>query len=181
MPRNVEIKARIGDLQSLALRVAAMADHGPTEIVQDDTFFVCQNGRLKLRTFSEDDGELIFYRRADEKGPRESYYVLSRTSSPDSLREALSHAYGQSGRVQKHRTLFLVGRTRVHLDDVKDLGHFLELEVVLEDHEPSASGVAEAHTLLTRLGVERSQLVTGAYVDLLASGGSGLRPPGTCW
>lgn len=173
MPRNIEIKARIEHLQSLALRVAAIADEGPTEIVQDDTFFACRNGRLKLRAFSKDDGQLIFYRRANEEGPKESFYLLSPTSSPDSLREALSQAYGQAGRVQKHRTLFLVGRTRVHLDDVKHLGQFLELEVVLEDDEPSEVGVAEANELMTRLGVEPSQLVTGAYVDLLARGGAG--------
>lgn len=167
MPRNIEIKARIENLESLALRVAAIADNGPTEIVQDDTFFVCQNGRLKLRAFSRDDGQLIFYQRGNQEGPKESFYLLSPTSSPDTLREALSQAYGQSGRVQKHRTLFLVGRTRVHLDDVKDLGQFLELEVVLEDGEPSEAGVEEANRLMARLGVEQAQLVTGAYVDLL--------------
>ena len=171
MPRNIEIKARIENLQSLALRVAAIADDGPTLIVQDDTFFVCEHGRVKLRAFSKDDGELIFYRRANQAGPKESTYVLSPTSSPDTLREALSQAYGQAGRVQKHRTLFLVGRTRVHLDDVKDLGQFLELEVVLEDGEPTEAGVAEANRLMAQLGVAQTQLVKGAYVDLLASSG----------
>jgi len=172
MPRNIEIKARIGSLQLLALRVAAIADSGPTEIVQDDTFFACPHGRLKLRAFSPDDGQLIFYRRGDEAGPKESFYLLSPTASPDTLREALAHAYGQSGRVQKRRTLFLVGRTRVHLDDVSELGQFLELEVVLEDGEPAEAGVAEAHRLMARLGVEQAQLVTGAYVDLLAGRGA---------
>jgi adenylate cyclase class IV len=58
----------------------------------------------------------------------------------------------------------------VHLDDVKDLGQFLELEVVLEDGEPMEAGVAEANRLMARLGVEQAQLVRGAYVDLLAGG-----------
>jgi adenylate cyclase class IV len=64
----------------------------------------------------------------------------------------------------------MVGRTRVHLDDVRDLGQFLELEVVLEDGEPNAAGIEEAYALMARLGVEGSQLVEGAYVDLLAKG-----------
>ena len=50
MPRNVEIKARVGDLAQLRARAQAIADSGPFEIQQDDTFFVCHNGRLKLRT-----------------------------------------------------------------------------------------------------------------------------------
>jgi len=172
MPRNIEIKARIDDLPSLALRVAAIADRGPTEIPQDDTFFRCPDGRLKLRAFSSTSGELIYYRRANQEGPKESFYVLSPTASPDLLREALTHAYGQAGRVQKHRTLFLVGRTRVHLDDVKDLGQFLELEVVLGEGESADSGVAEAHGLMARLGVEQAQLISSAYVDLMANHGA---------
>lgn len=171
MPRNIEIKARVENLPSLAVLVAAIADDGPTEIVQDDTFFVCERGRVKLRAFSDGAGQLIFYRRADQEGPKESFYVLSPTASPDTLRAALTQAYGQAGRVQKHRTLFLVGRTRVHLDDVKDLGQFLELEVVLEDDEPAEAGVAEAHRLMARLGVAQTQLVKDAYVDLLAGSG----------
>ena len=168
MPRNVEIKARIESVEVLRPRVAALAAAGPTEIAQDDTFFRCGEGRLKLRAFSASEGQLIFYRRADEAGPKESFFVLSPTASPDTLREALSLAYGASGRVIKHRTLFLVGRTRVHLDRVEGLGDFLELEVVLREGEPAAAGAAEAQELLARLGIEPHQLVERAYVDLLA-------------
>lgn len=168
MPRNVEIKARIESVEALRARVAALATAGPTEIAQDDTFFRCGEGRLKLRAFSASEGQLIFYRRADEAGPTESFFVLSPTASPDTLREALSLAYGASGRVIKHRTLFLVGRTRVHLDRVEGLGDFLELEVVLREGESAATGAAEAHELLARLGIEPHQLVERAYVDLLA-------------
>ena len=167
MLRNVEIKARIERVEVLLPRVQAIADSGPSEIFQDDTFFSCPNGRLKLRAFSETDGELIFYRRPDSAGPKESFYVISRTASPNALREVLSLAYGQCGRVRKHRTLFLVGRTRIHLDEVEELGHFLELEVVLSDGESAEDGVVVVYALLARLGVSPQQLVEGAYVDML--------------
>jgi len=169
MPRNIEIKARIDSVAALAARAAAIATQGPVEIAQDDTFFRCETGRLKLRAFSATEGELIFYRRADAQGPKESFYVRTPTSTPDSLRECLSLAYGRVGRVVKHRTLYLVGRTRVHLDQVEGLGHFMELEVVLGETEPVEVGVAEAHALMATLGVQPSQLVETAYVDLLAA------------
>lgn len=167
MARNIEIKARIESIEALLPKAAALADAGPTDIVQDDTFFTCPNGRMKLRAFSAADGELIFYRRANQPGPKESFYVRSPTASPDTLREAMSLAYGQVGRVRKQRTLFRVGRTRVHLDDVMHLGHFLELEVVLGEGESTDAGVAEAQRLMAALGVDPTQLVEGAYVDLL--------------
>ncbi|BBS15168.1 hypothetical protein WP5W18E02_02050 [Aeromonas caviae] len=69
--------------------------------------------------------------------------------------------------MRKQRTLFLVGRTRIHLDRVEGLGHFLELEVVLEDDEPREVGMQEAHDIMARLGIEHSRLIEGAYLDLL--------------
>jgi predicted adenylyl cyclase CyaB len=166
MARNIEIKARIKSVEAVAAIAAKLADEGPIEIAQDDTFFRCEAGRLKLRAFSATKGELIFYRRANQTGPKESFYVISPTENPDSLREALSLAYGQVGRVVKDRTLYLVGRTRVHLDRVEGLGEFLELEVVLAEGETVEAGTSEAHELMARLGVEPGQLIEGAYVDL---------------
>ncbi len=65
MPRNIEIKARIDSVDALIPVAAALADHGPIEIPQDDTFFRCAAGRLKLRCFADGSGELIFYNRAN--------------------------------------------------------------------------------------------------------------------
>jgi predicted adenylyl cyclase CyaB len=168
MARNIEIKARIASVESLLPRVVGLADEGPTEIRQDDTFFRCQAGRLKLRDFVDGTGELIFYRRADLAGPKESFYVRSVTSDPEALRECLSLAYGQAGRVVKQRILFMVGRTRVHLDRVARLGDFLELEVVLAENESPEAGSAEAHELMNKLGIEPAHLIEQAYVDLLS-------------
>jgi predicted adenylyl cyclase CyaB len=167
LSRNIEIKARIESIEALTSKVAALADEGPIEIMQDDTFFRCDAGRLKLRVFSDGNGELIFYRRPNQLGPKESFYVRSPTSAPDSLRESLRLAYGEVGRVRKHRTLFLVGRTRVHLDKVDGLGHFLELEVVLDGDESADDGVREARKLMDQVGVRSDQLVEDAYIDLL--------------
>lgn len=168
MARNIEIKAHVADFAALTARAAAIADEGPVEIRQDDTFFACERGRLKLRAFSAEEGELIFYRRADQEGPKESFYVRTPTRAPDSLREVLALAYGEVGRVRKRRTLLMVGRTRIHLDEVEGLGNFMELEVVLREGESAADGVREAEALMARLQVNTSQLIDRAYVDLLA-------------
>lgn len=167
MARNVEIKARVADMQTLRCTAAAAADQGPIEIPQDDTFFRCPTGRLKLRVLSPTSGELIFYQRPNATGPKVSSYVLSATSTPDALREALARALGVVGRVRKRRVLYLVGRTRVHLDEVEGLGCFVEIEVVLADGESEHAGTDEANAMMARLGIDASQLVEDAYVDLL--------------
>jgi predicted adenylyl cyclase CyaB len=167
MARNTEIKARVADFDALAHRVAGLSTAGPTEIAQDDTFFACPNGRLKLRDFGDGRGELIFYQRADQTGPKTSFYAITPTASPDTLREVLTLAHGQTGRVVKQRTLYLVGRTRVHLDRVAGLGTFMELEVVLRDGEPVEAGEQEAQALMQQLGITPAQLLDRAYVDMV--------------
>ena len=167
MARNVEIKARVSSIEALLPRVVALAGHGPELIAQDDTFFACAVGRLKLRVFADDQGELIAYGRLDAAGPKTSDYRITAVADSDALRATLARALGVTGRVVKQRALFLVGRTRVHLDRVEGLGDFLELEVVLREGECAALGEAEAQALLASLQVEATQLVSGAYVDLL--------------
>jgi len=165
MARNVEIKACVESFDSIIPAVRALADKAPVEIIQDDTFFACQNGRLKLRVTSANEGQLIFYRRENQKGPKESFYLISHTTSPDTLRDSLSLAYGQIGRVRKKRLLYLVGRTRVHLDKVEDLGNFLELEVVLDGDEDVEIGKEIAQDLMQKLAILPEQLIDGAYID----------------
>ncbi len=169
MARNIEIKARVSDMGALETQARSLADQGPIDIFQDDTFFNCDAGRLKLRKFDQNRGELIFYQRADESGPKESFYLRSETVTPNDLCESLAMAYGVCGRVQKHRVLYLVGRTRIHLDRVTGLGDFIELEVVLGDSDSVTEGADEAHALMAALGVDEDALVRGAYVDLLAN------------
>jgi len=168
MGRNIEVKARIPDRDAIQDRVAAIADDGPTEIPQDDTYFRCDAGRLKLRAFSSENGELVFYRRDDQPGPAESFYLRVPTSAPDALRESLSCAYGVVARVRKQRTLFMVGRTRIHLDRVADLGDYLELEVVLTDDESPDVGTREASDLMARLAIPESQLEHRGYLELVS-------------
>ena len=169
MARNVEIKARLpGSIESLLPRARALADGPEVLIEQDDTFFTCARGRLKLRDFGDGTGELIHYERADTEGPKLSDYVRAPTSDPAALREALTRAQGTQGRVRKTRWLLMVGQTRVHLDRVQGLGDFMELEVVLRDGQSAADGEAIAERLMGELGIAREQRVAGAYLDLLA-------------
>ncbi len=170
MARNVEVKARIDSIDALLPRALALAGSDAERIEQDDTFFTCTHGRLKLRDFGGGTGELIHYERADSDGPKLSDYARAPTTDPAALREALTRAHGANsvlGRVRKTRWLLLAGQTRIHLDRVEGLGDFIELEVVLRDGQSEAEGSAIADALLARLGIGASQRLAGSYFDLL--------------
>ena len=162
-----KIKARVQNRPTLFARAQGIADSPPVEMVQDDTFFVCSNGRLKLRAFSESEGELIFYRRPDSAAPRESQYIITPTSCPSKLRETLASALGECGRVRKKRTLFRAGSTRIHIDEVEGLGDFMELEVVLSESQTVDEGITTARRVMQQLGISEQDLVDKAYLDLL--------------
>ncbi|HTX23324.1 MAG TPA: class IV adenylate cyclase [Steroidobacteraceae bacterium] len=172
MSRNIEIKAHAPDLSQIESRARALADQGPFDLTQDDTFFGCAHGRLKLRELAPDHGELIFYQRPDVPGPKLSEYTLAATSTPASMRAALAGALGVVGRVRKRRRLYLAGQTRIHLDQVEGLGTFMELEVVLTDSQTAAEGEAIAERLLEQLGIRKTDLVSGAYIDHIEQGGA---------
>jgi predicted adenylyl cyclase CyaB len=166
MRSNVEIKARVQDPLRFA-RIAAELSSSRQRLRQEDVFFDSPRGRLKLRCSGEGTGELIYYERPDQSGPKQSRYCIYRTCDPEGLRLALSSALGVVGVVRKTRELFLVGQTRIHLDDVEGLGTFAELEVVMEAGQTVESGRALATDLMRKLDVSEADLVDRAYLDLL--------------
>ena len=169
MPSNVEIKAVLRDREGVENLVRDRADHGPELIVQEDVFFPCEEGRLKLRTFSRDRGELIFYRRVDTEGPTESEFFKASTSDPEAMAVVLGAALGTAGVVRKRRTLYLVGQNRIHLDEVDGIGPYLELEVVLKPGQSADDGAVVAHKLMATLGISAEDLEANAYIDLIDS------------
>ncbi len=167
MPTNIEIKARVLDRAALEQRARELTD-SPVELIpQVDTFFVTPKGRLKLRELSPDHGQLVYYERLDQDGPKRSEYRIVETTDVQGLRETLGRALGIRGVVRKLRSLYLIGQTRLHLDQVENLGDFMELEVVLRPGQPESEGAAIAQDLMDRLGVARTDLLEGAYMDLL--------------
>lgn len=168
MAANIEIKARLRDVDATRARAGALSDVPVTVLIQKDTFYHSPQARLKLREQEGAEAELIYYERADAPGPKKSEYELSPVLHPHKLHRALSAAFGIRGVVHKRRELYWVGRTRIHIDDVEGLGTFLELEVPTGGDRTAAEGHEIARQLMSELGVTGEDLVSGAYIDLLA-------------
>ena len=170
MPCNVEIKAILRDRESVEASAARLSATGPEIIHQEDHFFHCDGARLKLRIFASDHGELIRYERTNVAETRSSHYLIARTPDPTVLLEILTRTLGRVGVVKKLRTLYLIGQTRVHLDQVSELGDFLELEVVLRPEQSEAEGKTIADSLLSTFKIDERDLLAEAYLDLLRRG-----------
>ncbi len=167
MPSNIEFKSRLQDL-AFAHATARRLSGAPPEILhQTDVFFRCPQGRLKLRMFADGTGELIQYDRADSPNARRSDYKIARTPDAEVLLEILQQMLASVGTVNKTRSVYLVGQTRIHIDQVEKLGNFLEIEVVLKPGQSDSDGRQIADYLMREFGITPDQLMSEAYVDLL--------------
>ena len=167
MAQNIEIKAHVVNWDRTQQLAQDLAGTRAVQIHQLDTFYTCSRGRLKLRVIDGRFGQLIHYIRPDQEGPKSSQYEIYHSNSPETLDVLLAASNGRLGVVEKTRHLYLVGPTRIHLDDVVGLGRFMELEVVISDGLTPASGAEIAKDLMQKLGIQPSELVEGAYFDLL--------------
>ena len=168
---NLELKAVDRDPEATAARCLALGATDRGELRQTDTYFTARRGRLKLRVQEgAAGGELIAYRRPDESEPTESAYVLAAVSEPDSLIEALEAALGVVVVVTKRRRLFLWEGVRIHLDEVDELGSFVEFEAVLPDAGDLDTARGKVARLRAELGIEADTLVSVGYADLLLDG-----------
>ena len=179
MPANIEIKAALKNRGQALATAARLADHAPEILHQEDVFYRCEGARLKLRIHRSGDGhtnesnaahgELIRYQRENCAEVRRSSYLIARTGGSSGSRRHLAKTLGVIGTVRKTRTLFLVGQTRVHIDQVEGLGDFLELEVVLREGQREEEAKQIANALLAEFGITSNEHIAVAYIDLLAS------------
>ena len=167
MPSNIEIKAVLRNRTAAEAVAARLSRSCPITFSQEDFFFSCNGARLKLRILAPDRGELIRYERVNVAETRRSTYLIARTVDPAILLDILTATLGRTGVVRKMRKLYLVGQTRIHIDEIEGLGEFLEPEVVLESGQTDLEGKQIASALLAEFGIEERQMVAEAYIDLL--------------
>jgi predicted adenylyl cyclase CyaB len=167
MPTNIEIKAQVHNFSKLKDLAQSLSTSPEKLILQKDIFFNVSQGRLKLRIFDDTAGELIYYERSNQAGPKQSNYSITPTTDPLALKTTLDLALKTLGTVKKKRLLYMVNQTRIHLDQVEGLGDFMELEVVMQDEQSMQDGETTAKDLMQKLEINEKDLIDRAYLDLL--------------
>ena len=116
-------------------------------------------GRLKLREEQPGRPHLISFEGTGEPQQRESRYRIVEVDDAAELRAALTAAIGMTVVVCKTRRLFLWRQVRIHLDTVKRLGSFIEIEAVAPSGSDLAEEYALVRTLRERLGITDERLI----------------------
>ncbi len=164
---NVEIKAKCQDQERIRRILLAEGAEFRGLDHQIDTYFLVQNGRLKLRE-GNIENTLIFYERDDQEGPKQSNVHLYHLQPGASLKEVLIHALGIKVIVDKQREIYFVGNVKFHIDVVAGLGQFVEIEAIDKDGTIGREKLlGQCQRYMSLFNICPEDLITCSYSDLL--------------
>ncbi|MCX7918483.1 MAG: class IV adenylate cyclase [bacterium] len=167
MLTNIEIKAKcsnhdkIREILNNHRAILIGIDH------QIDTYFKVANGRLKLREGTIEN-YLIYYKREDIAEPKKSDVILYATQPGTALKEILTKVLGILVVVDKQREIYFIDNVKFHIDTVKDLGTFIEIEAIDTDGKIGIDTLRkQCDHYLTLFDIRKQDLVSTSYSDLL--------------
>lgn len=166
---NVEIKARTSNTAAIRkFLLDQSADFVGTDF-QTDTYFEVPNGRLKLRE-GNIENNLIFYHRENTAGPRPSTFTMYPVNDPGLLKQLLTASLGIKVVVIKEREIYYIGNVKFHLDTLRSLGNFVEIEAGNKIRPLSLDILHEQCKYYKEaFGIADSDLVHISYSDMLIS------------
>lgn len=134
---------------------------------QTDTYFNVPEGRLKLREGNIENA-LIFYHRENISGPKKSNVQLYKSKPESTLKGILKNSLGIKVVVEKDRKIFFIQNIKFHIDTVKGLGSFVEIEAI--DREGTIGQTkleAQCQRYIDKFGITQNDFISLSYSDLL--------------
>lgn len=166
MPLNFEFKAKIKNINNIKKIIEKIQARYLETLQQIDTYYNTKHGRLKIREINNIISQLIYYNRDEEKEFRWSEYQVYDVSQVSILKNILEKSLGIKGVVNKKREVYILENCRIHVDDVAELGNFVEFEYMASD--PSKNN---AYEFISRLKAEFSgdiqEIHKNSYIDIL--------------
>jgi predicted adenylyl cyclase CyaB len=134
---------------------------------QIDTYFNVSSGRLKLRE-GNIENNLIFYERNDESGPKSSNFHLVNVSDAKELKEVLTKSIGIKIIVEKKREIWFIKNVKFHIDEVPQLGSFVEIEAGNVYHNVTKEKLRQqCDFYMNEFGINNEDLIAVSYCDLM--------------
>ncbi|MHA1993251.1 MAG: class IV adenylate cyclase [Candidatus Hodarchaeales archaeon] len=167
---NIEFKARCDNPEKIRkiLLLENPVFRGKDD--QIDTYFNVKTGRLKLREGNIENA-LIYYERPDVANTKQSTVLLYHPESDNtsSLKEILIKTLGVLTVVDKEREIYFIDNVKFHIDYVKNLGHFMEVEAIDADGSIGTQKLQEQCDHYRKLfQISEDDLVEVSYSDLIS-------------
>lgn len=164
---NIEIKAKAKNQDSIREFLKERNAEFKGIDHQIDTYFNVPNGRLKLRE-GKIENFLIHYERENKEGPKESKVTLYNSNPQSSLKTILESALGKLVVIDKKREIFFIDNIKFHIDDVQNLGNFVEIEAIDKDGSIGKEKLMEqCKKYISLFKISEEDLISESYSDLL--------------
>jgi len=132
---------------------------------QVDTYFHVPRGRLKVREGNIENA-LIFYERPNTQGARAAKIQILELPPENPVKSILSEALGVLAVVDKRREIYFVDNVKIHLDRVRNVGKFVEVEAI--SRAANLDKVqAQAREFERLFGIAPQDFVGESYSDLI--------------
>ena len=163
MPKNLEVKIQVDSfLDTLdTLKLHRIKEEKVLE--QTDVYYQNDNMKVKLR-IENGQNWLIKYLRDETGKDRWSSYELLKLEG-ENPRKYLSDLLSEKTVVNKQRKLYIYENTRIHLDEVENLGNFIELETVVTGGDSEAK--AEFEEVVELLNLDLTKQIKCGYKELI--------------
>jgi predicted adenylyl cyclase CyaB len=162
---NFEFKARLKDATHVRAALKQLRARFLGTDRQIDTYFHVLAGRLKIRE-GRIENPLIHYQRTNSAHARRSHVELMLLPRRNSVRAILSGALGVLAVVDKRREIYFVGNVKIHLDSVRGLGTFLEVEAMTRTGDTKKVR-AQAVKFQKLFAIASEDIVPQSYSDLI--------------
>ncbi len=162
---NYEFKARLKDEARIRRLLRRLRARFVGTDRQVDTYFCVPRGRLKVRE-GRIENSLIYYERSNAPRLRPSLIKMMLLPRRNRLRPVLAAALGVRARVDKRREIYFVGNVKIHLDRVKGLGNFVEVEAISR-RGGTKKIRAQARRFRELFAIPPSDIVGESYSDLV--------------
>ncbi len=138
---------------------------------QIDTYFNVPKGRLKLRE-GNIELTLIHYHRPNQSGPKLSEVSLYKPKADPALKAVLTSALGVLTVVDKKREIYFIENVKFHIDEVQELGSFMEIEAIdEEDKFTKEELLSQCQHYMALFGIQEGHLIDRSYSDLILDRG----------
>ncbi|TAL49270.1 class IV adenylate cyclase [Patescibacteria group bacterium] len=175
MRKEIEVKAKVGNLKELTQKLKALEVVLSEPIIQNDQTFVDENygdyGKFQpdknILRIRETNGKYIFTLKQPKTNEFDSLERETEIADPIEFREALLlMGYEPVVEIHKVRRKAKYRNYEICLDEVKELGSFIEVEKITED-ENAEMVQNELLAFLESLGVKKEDRVTNGYDTLI--------------
>jgi predicted adenylyl cyclase CyaB len=136
MPQNLEVKIKLESFRDIKKVLNKIGADFTATLNQKDIYYKNSGGLLKLR-IEKGIESLIHYNRDENSKNRWSNYKLLKFSAGNA-EEFFRQIFEVETVVEKKRLLYMYNNTRIHLDNIKHLGNYLELETLVLNGQADA-------------------------------------------